>query len=152
MEKMNIKRSQLKRIWEVDCLSLDAALAGSFEWRELANYVPDFSKIFNPELPEEVIEFQLQLFIHSRSHDANKISLRLENALNDLHAEKMNVVSRLSTQEVNRLIFQIKFSEAKGLGGLFWAIGTDPREEFACISRRLHQRFQMVAMRQAIKI
>ncbi len=43
-----------KRIWEVDCLSLDAALAASFDWKELSNLLKSHSIAVDHSLPEHI--------------------------------------------------------------------------------------------------
>lgn len=139
--------NERKRIWEVDCLSMDAVLAVSFEWRDLANILQGHGVDVSMKGPEDAAAMQVHNLVHRYCHSDNDISLTVESVLNLLHQHTMEQISHLDTQEVMDLALHFNLSNTKRLGGIFWAIGTEGRKEFECIRRRFHQRFQILALR-----
>lgn len=132
-----------KRIWEVDCASLDAALAASFDWRELANLLRACGIELDAGQPEDVLEMQAQNAVHRRCHDANEISLKIEQLLNLWHAQTIREIDAL---EARSILFDLPprmGSCEVSPGGVFWALGTDNREGFDCLRRHFYQRIMM---------
>ncbi len=58
-----------KRIWEVDCRSMEAVIAASFEWRELADLIKDY--LPHCSTNENVLETQVYGLIHQCCHSEN---------------------------------------------------------------------------------
>ncbi len=136
-----------KRIWEIDCQSVDASIAASFDWKELVNLLESAGHKFSENLSENLFEIHTQGIIHHYCHSENALSLKIEHFLTDWHQEEIKQISTMRIEEVMNLILNIQF-ENKNLGGLFWAIGGDPRKDFDCLRRRFHQRFQIVSIRK----
>ena len=136
-----------KRIWEVDCVSLDAALAASFDWRELANILQGNGHEFNQEAHPAVLEMTIQSLAHQYGHSENPVSLKIESLLNHWHAHLMEWMDCGSPVEAAQYVLTVPLNK-KVLGGLFWALGSDAREGFDCIRRRFPQRFQVFAARR----
>lgn len=145
--KLREETTKLKRIWEVDCVSLDAALAGSFDWRELANMLHDFGYRLNPNLEEPKIEIQTQSLVHQSCHDENALSLKIENFLDRIHHIWIESVFNWSTSQCKDFAMTFKWQDKKELAGIFWAFAVDKRDHMECIRRLLHQRYQMVSIR-----
>ncbi len=142
-----LKHTVRKRIWEVDCFSMDAVLAASFEWKDLANLLQGFGV----EVPHKGVEDQMGMHIHNvmhrYCHSENEVSIAVERILNLLHQHTIEQISHLDTQEVMGFATSFHLSNPRKMGSVFWAIGTDTRKEFECIRRRFHQRFQILALR-----
>jgi hypothetical protein len=139
-----------KRIWEVDCLSLDAALAGSFDWRELANFIQGAGVFIDEKLPDAIKEINCQNIIHQYCHEPNDISLNIENLLNRWHTKIIDAFSIMTVKEAHQHIMTISFEKNKDMGGLFWALGSDPRDGFCCLRRHFHQRVQIYSIRKLL--
>ena len=145
---MNVECLTRKRIWEVDCWSLDAAIAASFDWRELINMLQAKGHAFDLAKPDAVLELRAQCLIHEYCHSENEVSLRLENLLNDWHDKTVRQFSGWSPSQVAEHVLTVSLSGEKTYGALFWALGSDSRNGFDCIRRRFHQRFQLFSVRR----
>ncbi len=145
---MNVECLTRKRIWEVDCWSLDAAIAASFDWKDLANILQGHGHDFNLRKPETVLELQMQRLIHEYSHSENPVSLKLEDLLNDWHRNIIRFLEACPPPEVAEHVLTAPWPKKSSYAGLFWALGSDPREGFDCIRRRFHQRFQIFSARR----
>lgn len=141
------KLLQRKRIWEVDCISLDASLAASFDWRELANILQTEDVVLAPEQPEEALEMQVQHALHQRCHEANDLSLKIERLLNQWHEK---AILKLAEMDASEILFYAPASAQRNelsWGGVFWALGTDNRTGFDCLRRHFFQRLQIRMIR-----
>lgn len=137
-----------KRIWEVDCVSLDAVFATAFDWKELVNLLQNHRISVRTDLPDHVIEMQVQHTVHRMCHNENSLSCAVENILNRLYEGLMEQISNLNACQAHTLISNVDFANAKKLGGLFWAMGSDPRKEMEGSRRYLHQRSQITLLRK----
>lgn len=149
---MNIVRTvreTRKRIWEVDCISMDGALSGSFDWRELANFLEGAGRP-QPiaEEPEALTDLNVQGLVHQYCHSENPLSVHLERLLNCWHEDTIACISFCDKEDLMRLVLGYPFSDRLQTAALCWALGTDPRPEADCIRRRFHQRFQMIFLRR----
>lgn len=137
-----------KRIWEIDCRSMEAVIAASFEWRELAdlikNHLPHCSR------NENVLEVQVYGLIHQCCHSENPISLQVEDLLNYRYQRFIETMTRLDPCEVGRWILSYNFGKKSALGGMIWALGSDSREGFDCFRRHFHQRLQVYSIQQLL--
>lgn len=140
-----------KRIWEVDCWSLDAAIAASFDWRELINRLQGHGHAFDLRKPEALLELRAQGLIHEYCHSENEISLRIESLLNDWHERTILTFADWSPSQVAGYALTASLEKKETYGALFWALGSDSREGFDCIRRRFHQRFQIATIRRFFK-
>lgn len=136
-----------KRIWEVDCFSMDAVLASSFEWKDLANILQGRGVEISLKGPEDAKRMQVHNLTHRYCHSENDISLTVESILNLLHQHTIEQISHWDAHEVMELAQNFHFSNSKRLSSVFWAIGSEGRKEFDGIRRRFHQRFQIHALR-----
>lgn len=137
-----------KRIWEVDCMSLDAAIAASFDWRDLINILQGNGHTIDLRRPESHLEFQAQCLIHECCHSENAVSLRIESLLNDWHRKAITQLDHRTPAEVVEYVLTVSWKKRNSYAGLFWALGSDPRDGFDCIRRRFHQRFQIFSARR----
>lgn len=137
-----------KRIWEVDCWTLDAALAASLDWKDLVNLMHGNGIEFKSCGPEPVQEMQAFQWAHRYCHSQNSFSLQLENLLNYLHQNFRNQILSMSLERLMDLIMTLDLSKPHRLGGLFWALGMDGRQELECLRRRFHQRYQIHSLRK----
>ena len=145
---MDIRCVTRKRIWEVDCWSLDAALAASFEWRDFANLLHSHGHALDLSKPEALIELRAQCLVHECCHSENPVSLRLENLMNDWHRKMLDFFDRRTPSEVVEFVLTVDLGKQVSTGALFWALGSDARDGFDCIRRRFHQRFQIFSARR----
>lgn len=145
---MKTKSILRKRIWEVDCLSLDAALAASFDWKELSNLLESHGIAVDHSLPEHILEMQVQNAVHRECHEENALSYAVETLLNYLYEDLVLQSDGMSHCQIKTIISNVDFGNPSRLGGLFWALGSDPREEMECARRFLHQRSQVVLLRK----
>lgn len=137
-----------KRIWEVDCLSMDAALAAAFDWQDLANLAAS-AGIRNPQNDSPAwLEMQAQSIIHHHCHSENDLSLRIETLLNQWYSGWIQQTAQCEPQELMSLILNAEFRQKKEMAGMAWALGSDPRTGLDCLRRKLHQRFQIVSLRR----
>ena len=135
-----------KRIWEVDCVSMDSVIAATFDWRELVNILEGSGHRLDKTQPEVILEMQTQCLIHQHCHSENEISICIERLLNQWYASTLEKYSQCDISEVlNELM---KLSMGDKLGGIFWALGTDPRASFDCLRRKFHQRIQVLSIRR----
>ena len=148
MNRTNVDCMTRKRIWEVDCLSLDAALAASFDWRELVNLLQGHGHEFDFENSEALLEMRAQCLIHEHCHSENEVSICIEDFLNDWHQKTIQMISEWRPSQVAEYVLTTSFDEETPYGGLFWALGSDSRQGFDCIRRRFHQRFQIFSLRR----
>ncbi len=148
MEKPNHKCLTRKRIWEVDCLSLDAALAASFDWKELSNLLEGHGITLDYSLPEHILEMQVQNALHRECHSENALSFTIETLLNRLYGDLLLQSEAMNHCQVRTIVANVDFGNPSRLGGLFWALGSDPRQEMECARRFLHQRSQVALLRQ----
>ena len=145
---MNTNCLTRKRIWEVDCWSLDSAIAASFDWRDLINMLQGHGHVFDLKKPESILELRAQGLIHEYCHSENEISIRIENLLNDWHMKTIQTFSELDPSDVAESVLTMPLSSKKVYGALFWALGLESRDGFDCIRRRFHQRFQIFSVRK----
>lgn len=141
------KLLQRKRIWEVDCVSLDAALAASFDWQDLANMLEAHGGSLNHQQPEEVLELQAQNGIHQKCHDPNDVSLKIEQLLNQWHEDAIEQVNAMEMRDILFLLPAWAEKNEISWGGAFWALGTDAREGLNCLRRHFFQRLQIRSVR-----
>lgn len=137
-----------KRIWEMDCRSLEAVIAASFEWRELA----DLMKRNFPHCSgnENVLEVRVYSLIHQCCHSENPISLHIEELLDYRYQRVIETMTRLDLCEIGRWILSYDFEKKSVLGGIIWALGVDSRKGFDCLRRHFHQRLQVHSIRKLL--
>lgn len=149
MEIIRKIKETRKRIWEVDCTSVDLALAGSFDWKELSNFLDLADKDLSLErVPESFAELDIQGRIHHLCHSCNPVSARLENLLNEFYKETLANVAALTQESLAQMLLGYPFSHKRTTAALCWALGTDPRAEVDCARRRFYQRFQVTMLRR----
>ena len=146
---MQTKTIIRKRIWEVDCLSLNAALAASFDWKDLSNFLTSHGICVDHSLPEHILEMQIQNTIHKACHQGTALSRVVETRLNDLYEDIMCQIEGMSHCEIGTIIANIDFAKPNRLGGFFWALGSDSREGMECVRHFLHERSQMALLRKS---
>lgn len=139
-----------KRIWEVDCLSMDAALAASFDWRDLLNILHGMGIALSAKGPEWKVEMQVHNKIHQYCHGENSVSLCIEGLLNALHQKTLRQWSGILVEEIAELALSFDLRKPK-LGAVFWAVATDSRPGLDCIRRQFHQRYQIASIRTILK-
>lgn len=137
-----------KRIWEVDCWSLDVAIAASFDWKELINILEAHGRPFDLAKPAESLEFQAQVLIHEYCHSENEVSLKVEALLNEWHKKHLEFFSTRPASEIAEFVLTAALNKKSVYAGIFWALGSDSRKGFDCIRRRFHQRFQISSVRR----
>jgi len=148
MLDLETKRGIRKRIWEVDCLSMDAAIAAAFDWQDLANLMAS-SGINSPQTDSAAwLEMRAQSMVHHYCHSENELSLRIEALLNQWFSAGIQTTAFCEPQELMDLILNLGFSEKKEMAEMAWALGSDPRPELDCIRRKLHQRYQIISLRR----
>jgi hypothetical protein len=145
---MNVDCLIRKRIWEVDCMSLDTAVAASFDWRELVNILQGSGHVLDLQRSESHLEFQAHSLIHECCHSENSISVRIEGLLNEWHKKAIAQIEHRTPAEVAEYVLGAGWKKKSSYAGLFWALGSDSREGCDCIRRRFHQRFQIFSARR----
>ncbi len=142
------KLLERKRIWEMDCTFLDAALAASFDWKEMANLLQSSGLELLDDQSDAVLEMQAQNGVHAKCHDANDLSLKIETLMNQWHARPMDVIAGMQPSEILWAFPEEMKRKGISRGGIFWALGTDPRPGFDCLRRHFYQRVQIRMMRE----
>ncbi len=137
-----------KRIWEVDCLSIDSVLAASFDWKELSNLLESHGFTVDHSLPDHILEMQIQNVVHRECHEENTLSCTIEALLNRLYADLVLQSEGMSHCQLRMIASNVDFGNPSRLGGLYWALGSDPRDEMECARRFLHQRSQVTLLRK----
>ena len=148
MKRLKTKCLIRKRIWEVDCLSLDGALAAAFDWKELSNLLEGHGIAVDHSLPKHILEMQVQCAVHRECHEKNTLSCTIETLLNRLYEDLVLQSEGMNHCQIKTIIANVDFSNPSRLGGLFWALGSDPRDEMECARHFLHQRSQVTLLRQ----
>ena len=148
---MNLDCLTRKRIWEVDCLSVDASIAASFDWRDLVNLLQSAGHRFDFETPEALLEMEVQNLIHRYCHSENAVSLRVESLLNQWHGETIRELAEMSVDEICHFVMHLDCSRNLNLEAFFWALGSDDRDRLDCVRRRLHQHVQIFLIRNHVK-
>ncbi|MBI3999759.1 MAG: hypothetical protein HY351_04010 [Candidatus Omnitrophica bacterium] len=144
-------KSQLtgrKRIWKVDCRSLEIVIAASFEWRELFDVLKGSFRTCSSN--ENVLETQMYALVHQCCHSNNSASRKLEFLLNYRYQRFIEAVCQMDPSEVLQWVLSYSFGKKPGLAGITWAIGSDAREGFDCIRRHFHQRLQIYSVRKLL--
>lgn len=132
---MKVYRAARKRIWEVDCGTLDLALAGSFDWRAMANLVKNAGYELRTDLPESALNLGYQNLLHQLCHDRNSVSLSVEQLLNLWYADSITRLSSLPERKLSDYFLSLAYESNKELAGIFWALGSDSRE--LCCRRQI---------------
>ena len=145
---MNTKCLIRKRIWEVDCLSLDATLAAAFDWKELSNLMKTHGIAIDHLIPDHILEMQVQNAVHRECHNENSLSCAIEALFYRLYEDLVSQSESMSYCQIHAIVSNIDFANPGRLAGLFWALGSDPREELECVRRFLHQRSQVALLRK----
>lgn len=137
-----------KRIWEVDCRSMEVVIVASFEWRELFDVLKGSFRSCSSD--ENVLETQMYAWVHQCCHSDNSTSRKLEFLLNYRYQRFIEAVSQMDSPEVLQWILSYSFGKKPGLGGMIWALGSDAREGFDCIRHHFHQRLQIYSIRKLL--
>lgn len=146
---MSIQYRTRKRIWEVDCLSLDACLAASYEWRELANLLKIVGHEINASQANPFLEMRIHNLVHAYCHFENPLSLRIEMLLGLLHNDTVCEVEVLDKPAIDALVQNVDFRNKRKFAALTWALASEPRDEVAGAKRFLHQMFQVLSIRHS---
>lgn len=144
---MSLKSLDRKRIWEVDCVSLDTCLAASYEWRELANLLRHAGHEIRPSSPDRMTEMLIHNLAHAYCHFENPVSLRIEMLLGLLHNDTVIEIESHDRAGVDGMIRTLDLRDRRRFAGMIWALGSDPREELQGSRRFLHQLFQVRSVR-----
>jgi len=136
-----------KRVWDVDCLSMDAALSSTFESREIINYLSEAANYLDLGLPESSLEVQAHLLIHHYCHSENPISLKIETLLNLCHDKVLAGWERKAVEDIQREIFRLNWEEKRDRAGFIWALAVDPRDEVSGMRRVFYLRHQLQSFR-----
>lgn len=147
---MNIKNLVRKRIWEVDCVSLDTCLAASYEWRELANLLRHAGHEIRPVSADRMTEMFIHNLAHAYCHFENPVSIRIEMLLGLLHNDTVIAVESGDRSAVDRMIRDLDLLDRRRFAGMMWAVGSDPRDEMKASRRFLQQLFQVRSVRGGI--
>lgn len=145
---MDAKCLTRKRIWEVDCWSLDAAIAASFDWRDLINILQSHGHRFDLKKLESILELQAQCLIHEYCHSENPVAVSIEHLMNEWHKKTIDFFSSLDASEIAKYVLTVSLAKNSAYAGIAWALSSDRRKGFNCIRRRFHQRFQIFSVRQ----
>lgn len=135
-----------KRIWEIDCLLLDAILASSFSWTELLELLQKNGLMLEPKKTKRPIEFQIQRLIHKHCHFENPISLELEEKLDERYEKTISMFSDWNAWQVAEYIFSSPPAKKESYRALLWVFSSESREGFECIRRHFYRQFQIVCM------
>ncbi len=144
---MNAKSLDRKRIWEVDCVSLDTCLAASYEWRELANLLRHAGHDIKPVTADRMTEMFIHNLAHAYCHFENPVSLRIEMLLGLLHNDTVIEIESCDRAGADRMVRDLNLSDRRRFAGMIWALGSDPRDEMAGSRRFLQQIFQVRSIR-----
>lgn len=145
---MKTQLMERKRIWEVDCRSLEIVIAASFEWRELFDVLKGSFRSCSSN--ESILETQMYALVHQCCHSNNSASRKLEFLLHYRYQRFIEAVSQMEPSEVLQWVLSYSFGKKLGLGGVMWALGSDAREGFDCIRRHFQQRLQTYSIRKLL--
>ncbi|PIQ86527.1 MAG: hypothetical protein COV74_04370 [Candidatus Omnitrophica bacterium CG11_big_fil_rev_8_21_14_0_20_45_26] len=130
---------------------MDAVIAAAFDWQELSNLLSGTGHHIKISETVCLTEMNIQTTIHQHCHSENTVSLKIEALLNQWFSKWIELVSQCSAEEVLAYVLTFDLTKRKMMAALSWALGSDPRKALDCVRRRLHQRFQMIALRQLSK-
>lgn len=118
-----------KTIQEIDCFALDAILAGSFDWRELANrLVSSGRKIPLSFENKNVFPHMIYQMTHSACHVDCAFSQGVTEVLNKLHGEAIEWVASAEIADLCHTAQNVQVENEPKIAGFLWALATDPRE------------------------
>lgn len=116
-------------LWQGNCLAIDWILTSSFDWREMCNELARFGSARPPCCRPPFTASAACAFqaAHSLSHAEPRFAWQLHRRLDWMHAEQIARVRSLSESEVSRLCHEEELGQSEELGGLLWALLSDPR-------------------------
>ncbi len=124
---------QKSYLQELDPIELDALLAISFDWREMANRLSMFGRNI-PHCGYGVLSLPQTVFRMAQSAIQNDIEFSgsIERELNRRHGRFLEMVSSMEAAEICALVQDTLLNSRAETGGFLWALLTDSRE---CIQK-----------------
>jgi len=136
---MNVYEICWKPIWKVDCRSLIAVLATSFDRKEIAD--------LSGRVPSRG---QAMAWAHAHCHSENDFSGRIQNILHKRHGELMEQLAHVSSKDLFRFVSQVEIFKIGRVAALLWALSVDPREGMDCIRTVFLDRLETEALQRMI--
>lgn len=122
-----------RHLWELGCSPMDAVLWTSFDWEDLVNLDSSIADArrkhaehasANPA-PDHIV-FAVA---HRFCHEGGPVAQKIEKFLNIMHRRTVDSLAALPSAQVLDYLAQTPYEELEDLGGVLWAIFSDPREE-----------------------
>ena len=117
-----------KSIHEIDCLAVDAVLAVSFDWRELANRLSaSHKKVPHTNVGNVPAPLAIYRMAHAVSHADFGFAQSLTRMLNLRYQAQIQEVEKMSVGSLCGFANQVKMDKPQKLAGLIWATASDSR-------------------------
>jgi hypothetical protein len=121
-----------RRIWQLNCIGLDAVLCTSFDADELLSVDEALRSSCNiPEDPGIVLPKALIVYgvAHKACHSDNPVSRKIERRLDAMHERALENTSSLDKVDVLVDCYEASEATRDDLAGCVWSVLTDPRQE-----------------------
>jgi hypothetical protein len=121
-----------RRIWELNCLGLDAVLCTSFDPDELLSVDESLRSCADiPDHPGVVVPRALIVYgvAHKACHTDNPVSRKLEKRLDAMYGPMLEDSGRMDQIDVLVNCYEASEEAREDLAGCLWSVLTDPRKE-----------------------
>lgn len=117
-----------KSIQEMDCFVVDAVLAVSFDWRELANRLnASHKKVPRTNVGNVPEPLAIYRMAHAVSHADFGFAQSLTQMLNLKYRAQIEEVDQMSSGSLCAFMNRMSTDKPYRLAGLIWALSSDPR-------------------------
>jgi len=121
-----------RRIWELNCLGLDAVLCTSFDPDELLSVDESLRSCCDiPEHPGVLVPRELIVYgvAHKACHTDNSVSRKLEKRLDAMYGRMLEDSGRMDQIDVLVNCYAASQEAREDLAGCLWSVLTDPRKD-----------------------
>ncbi len=121
-----------RRLWELNCLGLDAVLCTSFDADELLTIDDELkSRCALPEHAGVLVPRSLIVYgaAHKACHSENPVSRKIERRLDAMYVRMLENTVRMDEVEVLANCYEAAEEARDDLAGCLWSVLTDPRKE-----------------------
>jgi hypothetical protein len=124
--------SSRRRIWELNCLGLDAILCTSFDPDELLTIDEDLrARCAIPEHPGVRVPRPMIVYgaAHKACHTDNRVSRKIEKRLDAMYGHLLDRSGRMDQFDVLMTCYEASEEAREDLPACLWTVLTDSRKE-----------------------
>jgi hypothetical protein len=121
-----------RRIWELNCIGLDAVLCTSFDPDELLSIDEELRSSSDiPDHPGVMVPKALIVYgvAHKACHSDNPVSRKIERRLDAMHERMLEISARKEKVDVLLCCYEASEEARDDLAGCLWSVLTDSRRE-----------------------